>query len=295
MPPDKNSIGAGFTEGELKFAGFWVRNRLLIRKVAYGVLIGLNVIFWGYTLWTVIDAYAISYPRESRITQEIAENQILLRRLQSNQPRGIQTKTVSVFQGTEDRMDVVVPIQNPNEQWYAEFTYRFNVSGELTPKRSGFILPGQERYLGEFGFVPETGGARTAALTVDNIRWKRVDPEVVGSSYEEWISRRDAFEVSNVTFTKDVRAGRQVMPRTSFTFRNPTAYGYWNVGIYIVLLRGTAPVAANYITLTNVRPGDARTVNVDWFEDIPAISETRVDPVVNFFDESVYLPTTQFE
>lgn len=292
--PENQKIGAGFTEGELQFASFWVRNQVLVRQVTYAVLIGINAMFWGYSLWGFIDAYAISYPRESRITQEIEENSILLRQLSTNQPRGVQTRIVSVFKSTEDRLDMIVPIHNPNEQWYAEFTYRFNVSGELTPVRSGFILPGQTSYLGEHGFTPEKAGGRSAALTVDNIRWRRLDPAIVGADYEEWISRRDAFETSNIEYSTNLKIGGKSISRTSFTFRNPTAYGYWNVGLYIILKRGDAPAASNFIKLSNVTPGDMRQINIDWFEDLPTISDTEVIPVVNFLDESEYLPSTHF-
>jgi len=292
--PEDQKIGAGFTEGELQFASFWVREQVLIRQVTYALLIGINAIFWGYSLWGFIDAYAISYPRESRITQEIEENGILLRQLSTNQPKGVQTRSVSVFKSTEDRLDMIVPISNPNEQWYAEFTYRFNVSGELTPVRSGFILPGQTSYLGEHGFVPEKTGGRSAVLTVDNIRWRRLDPSVVGDNYEEWISRRDAFDISDTEYSADLKIAGKTISRTSFTFTNPTAYGYWDVGLYILLKRGDAPAASTFINLSNVTPGFTRRINIDWFEDLPSVSGTEIIPVVNFLDESAYLPSTHF-
>jgi hypothetical protein len=292
--PEKQNIGAGFTEGELQFASFWVRNQAIVRKAVYAVLIGVNVIFWGYSLWGFIDAYALSYPRESRITEDIEANGILLRQLSSNQPKSVETRSVSVFQSTDNRLDMIVPIHNSNEQWYAKFTYRFNVSGELTPVQSGFILPGQSSYLGAFGFAPEKAGARTASLTVDNIRWMRLDPSLVGADYDAWIARRDAFEISNVTYDANLRVGSNSISRTSFTFRNPTAYGYWEVGVYIILKRGDAPAASNFIKLTNVRPGETRQINADWFEELPTISDTEIVPVVNFLDDSAYLPSSRF-
>lgn len=294
MPPEGYNIGHGFTEGELQFASFWVRHKVIIRKVIYGVLIGINAIVWGYSLWVFVDYYALSYPRESRITQDIAENQFIAQQLQGNKPRAVQTHSVSVFQGTDGRLDMIAPVENPNEQWYAEFNYRFNVSGEQTPLRSGFVLPKQSSFLGEFGFKPERAGGRAAALTVNNIQWKRVNPEVVGADYDEWLGNRDAFEIRDLAFQTNVGAGAERVSRTSFIFANPTAYGYWNVGLYIILYRGGTPIASNYVTLSEVKPGDSRPVNVDWYESIPAVTETLVVPVVNFLDDSVYLPTNRF-
>ncbi len=293
--PEQNdgpSVGSGFTEGELQFASFWVRNKVAIRRAIYVSLIAANAIFWGYAFWGFIDAYALSYPRESRIPQEIANNEVVSSRLSSNRPLNVQVSPVTVFQNTDGRLDLLDPVANPNAQWVATFTYRFNVSGELTPARSGFLLPGEQTYLGEFGFKQQTPGAKTGALTVDNLKWSRINPNVVGSDYKAWVARRNAFQISDLTQSNTSIAGKNVL-RTAFTFTNPTAYGYWNVDLYVVLKRGDAPVAANKITLTNVQSGETRPVALDWFEQLPQVTDTEVIPVVNYLDPSVYLPASK--
>lgn len=289
---DQYSVGSGFTEGELQFAGFWVRNGRTVHRTIVGVLIAINALCWGYSLWVIVDAYAISYPIESRIMQDIAENSFVAQQLESNRPKSIQTNTVQIFEGTNGRMDMVVPIQNPNEQWYAEFTYRFNVSGEETPQRTGFILPKQSSFLGEFGFAPKTKGGRFATLSVDQIKWRRVDPGIVGADYSNWLSYRNKFETQNVSFVPST--GTSGASRTSFTFQNPTGYGYWSVGLYVMLLRGDAPVAATYLSLPTVKPNDRREVNIDWFDKISGVTNTKIVPVVNFLDTGAYLPSTKF-
>ncbi|OGL74397.1 hypothetical protein A3E39_00985 [Candidatus Uhrbacteria bacterium RIFCSPHIGHO2_12_FULL_60_25] len=289
----ENRIGGGFTEGELKFANVYVRHRILLRQIGYGSLIGMNVILWSVALWGLLDAYAISYPRESRISSEIAQNQFIATQLQSNRPQSIQASAVSVFQGTDDRLDFVVQVSNGNKDWWAEYTYRFNVSGEITPARSGFILPGEQTYLGEFGFKPATKGSRSGILTVDNIRWHRVDPAVAGNDYAAWATRRYAFEARNASYVSNLELAGKKYSRTSFTLVNPTAYGYWNVKLYVVLKRAQTPVAATSITLERVKAGESRAVNIDWFDRLPgAISDTEVVAVVNLLDSSSYLPSS---
>lgn len=292
--PDQNqySVGSGFTEGELKFSSFWVRNGTAVHRGIILALILVNAGCWGYALWGALDAYVISYPVESRIMQDIAENGFIAQQLESNRPKNIQANTVQVFEGTNGRLDMIVPIQNPNDQWYAEFTYRFNVSGEESPQRSGYILPKQSSFLGEFGFAPKTKGSRIATLSVDHITWKRLDPAVVGSDYSKWLADRNAFDLQNVSFVPST--GASGASRTSFTFHNPTGYGYWTVGVYVLLLRGESPIATTFLTLPNVKPDEYRDVNIDWFEKIPGVTNTRIVPVVNFLDPSAYLPSTKF-
>jgi hypothetical protein len=298
--PGFDRVGGGFTEGELQFASFWVRYRILLRRVGHGVLIALNVVLWGYGLWGLLDAYAISYPRESRITADIANDGFIASQFERNRPQNIQTGAASVFQGTESRLDLVVPVNNPNTEWWAEFTYRFNVSGEMTPARTGFLLPGQKSYLGEFGYKPKTMGARSGVFTADNLRWHRTDPSLVGADYKSWISRRNQLKAEDIQFLTNLpapagttgNAASQQLSRTSFTFVNPSAYGFWTVQLYVILKRAGAPVAATSVTLNNVQAGERRPVNIDWFEKLPQVTETEVVPVVNFLDRSAYLPTT---
>jgi hypothetical protein len=293
MPPNNNRVGAGFTEGELQFANFWVRNRILLRQIGYGTLIAVNVLSWGYALWGIIDAYAISYDRESRITQDIIQNQFLATQLQANRPQDVDIATVNVFQGTDKRLDFVVGAKNPNTEWWATFTYRFNVGGEVTPKRIGFILPGQTRYLGEFGFTPTSAGARTGVLVVDEVRWHRVEPAQVGDDYAAWLERHDQFRADDVQFRVEQLPGAKRLSRSSFTFVNPSAYGFWQVELYVVLKRGTSPVAATAVTLDRVLPGESRPINIDWFESLPGVTATEIVPVVNLLDESSFISTTQ--
>lgn len=289
--PNQERIGGGFTEGELKFAGFWVRHRIQLRQFGHGALITVNVLLWGFVLWGLLDAFVISWPRESRITQQIAENAFLATSLESNRPQNVQVGPVNVFEATDDRLDFLIPVKNPNTNWWVEFTYQFNVSGELTPQRAGFLLPGESSYLGEFGFAPSAPGARSGVLVVENIRWHRVNPSVVGADYDAWVRRRNRFEAPDVRFTPDLLVAGKRVGRSSFTFRNPSAYGFWSVKLYVILKRANTPVAATTITLEHVRSGEDRPVSIDWFDTLPSVTDTEIVPVVNYLDSSVYLPS----
>ncbi len=290
----KNNVPVGgFTEGELKFASFWVRHRAEVQNAFRWFVIGVNVLAWGYVLWTVLDAYALSYPRESRLTEEILRNQLAIEGLESDAPAQIQTENVQVFAGTDGRLDMSVDITNRNEQWWAEFTYHFNLSGEQTPRRSGFILPSDQTVLTELGYRRANPGSRAAQLVVDEVHWHRVDPAVVSGRYADY--RNDHLNVvfENKRFER-VTIGDSQVGRTSFDLVNRGAYGYWNLDLVVRLVRAGSVLAVNRVTLSNVVPGENRRVELEWFENLPPITETEVIPVVNLLDPDVYLPTERF-
>lgn len=290
-----NELQGRFTTGELKLASWWVKNHPLVRRIGYGSLIGASALLWGYVVWSLLDAYAISYPRESRIVRDIALNQQRLAALQSDQPQDVAVSDASVFQATDNRLDMVVEITNPNPMWWVEFNYKFNVSGEETPTRTGYALPNGTQVLTELGYRPKSPGVGNASLVVENVRWHRVDPKTVGSSYDEFATSRFAFDARDVVYSTDLVIGTRPVGQSSFTLVNGSAYGFWSVDLVVRLWRGPSVVAVNKIALTKVQPGESRPVKLVWLENLPGITETEVIPQVNLLDPGVYLPTTQFK
>jgi hypothetical protein len=294
MPPAPVEIGGGFSEGELKFSSFWVRHRLVLRRAGYGALVAISSILWLFILWGIVDAFLISYPRESRFTAEIEANQHALSALESDRPQNIRSGNVIVLETTDGRLDMVVDLENPNPQWWVEFNYRFNVSGEQTPVRNGFVMPSSKTSVTELGFRPKNRGGASAQFVVDNIRWHRVDPSQVPGKYSDYEIERFNVAFENVGFTRDLVIGSQQIGRSSFDVVNRGSYGYWNMDLIVRLYRGASIVAVNKISLTRLVPGETRHVELDWFERLASVTRTEIIPIINFLDPQSYLPTEQF-
>lgn len=286
--------GGSFTTGELKFASWWVAHGTQVKRGTMIGLIAASSIVWGYTLWSLLDAYAISYPRESRITRQIAINQQLLTALETDRPREVTVSPVIVAQTTDNRIDMTVEVTNPNEQWWAEFNYRFNLSGEQTGVRTGYVLPGSRQVIGELGFTPTSKGGKNASFVLENIHWRRIDPSLVGASYEEFAKKRLDLAFENVKYTTDITLGTRKIGQTSFTLVNKSAYGFWNVNFVVRLYRGTSIAATNMVQLSNVLPGELRDVEIVWLDNVPNVTRTEIIPQVNLLDPSAFLPTTYF-
>lgn len=283
-----------FTSGELQFASWWVRNGPQLRRIGHGVLIFLSVLVWGYALWGLLDAYAISYPRESRINLQIALNQQLLTALSTDVPQNVALTDVSVFQTTDGRYDMSVELTNPNPQWWAEFNYHFSLSGEQTPIQSGYVLPASTQIVTQLGYRPKTKGGRSASLVIDNVRWHRVDPSVVGDNVKDYMGTRLALSFQDIAYDTDITLGTTKVGQTSFTLVNNSAYGFWSVDLIVRLYRGSTPVAINKVTLDKVVPGEHRPVKITWFDNVPSVTRTEIIPQINLLDQSVYLPTKYF-
>lgn len=291
---EDNSIG-GLSSGDLQMANWWVRNHILMRKLGYGLLIAFCAALWGYSLWGLLDAYAISYPRESRLTRDIALNQQLLSALETDRPLQVGISDVNVFNGTDNRLDMEVVISNPNPQWWAEFNYRFDVSGEQTSLRSGYVLPESEQHVTELGFKPEARGGRSANFAVENVRWHRLDPSQVGESYKAYAQNRMRIRFENVKYDSSLTVGSKKVGQTTFDLINDGAYGFWGVDLYIRLMRAGNTLAIQQIRVTDLSPGAKRPMQIVWTDNPAGVTETEIIPQVNLLDPNSFLKTQYFK
>ena len=282
-----------FSSGELALANWWVRHHLELRKAGFVILSVLAVVVWLYVGWTLLDTYAISYPRESRLSVEMARNQLQMAKLQQDIPQNMNISSASIANASDKRVDMWATVDNPNPLWWADLTYHFNLSGEDASSRTAYVLPGRSVTLTELGYAPKTVGGRSADVIVDDIRWHHVDPNQVGDDVEGYINQRMDFQSSKPTF-ESLAIGKKTVGQTTFSLTNLSAYGYWNVEVYVRLFRGGSQASMTKLVLQQFRPGETRPMTITWTDPLPGITKTEVEAVVNPFDINGYLPTTRF-
>lgn len=287
------TIGSGLSEQDLKMASFWMRHQFTVKRLGYGLFIAVTALLWGYVLWSLLDAFAISYPREKRIQQIISGNEHLIGTIDAAKPGSIQPTTVELFNATDGRQDFLVQISNPNPLWWAEFDYRFDVDGEQTPAIKGYVLPTQQRYLTQLGWKGKTRAAN-AQLIVENLRWHRLDPRAVNGNYNAYLAQRMRLSFDNLKYNKDIVVGTQTVGQSTFALNNPSGFGFWDAELTIILYRADVPIAVTVINAKEVKPNETRPMAVNWFENLSAISKTEIQTNVNVLDAKAFLPSERF-
>lgn len=279
-------IGSGMSDADFRAASWWVRHRLGLRRFGYGSLVGLSVLFWGYTLWSYVDAYLISWPRESRIPKLIAQQAVPPDALSRIAPEALQPADVMAFEATNGRLDLMSTLSNPNDLWLARVTFRFKLDDQSTPSQVVTILPHSTRPLTELGWK----GSGSPQLDVQDVAWQRIPLPAVGGNYEAYAAERMDFIVSESPAY--VSLGSNV-GKTDFTLTNNSGYGYWNVKLFITLLRQGVPLAVNQLDVRELKPGEVRLISLQWFENVSGIDQVDVTPYVDILDPSSYLPSSR--
>ena len=290
---DQHVIGSGFTDQELALASWWVRHQPTVKRLGYGALIGASTLLWGYTLWTLLDSYIISEPRESRIIQRMVQNTVASGAFEAAAPQPITPSEVTLMPGTDNRQDMLIQLSNANTKWWAEFTYYFADQGGETPRHKTYILPNSQRYLTELGWKGKNA-LTSPQVVIEDIKWHRLDPNKVDKDYTAFSQKRLQFTFDDVSYKKDLLIGTQQVGQTNFILNNPTGYGFWSTQVTILLYRADSLAAFTTIDLKEIKPNESRPITINWFDNLTGISKTEIRADVNVLDPAAYLPGQRF-
>ncbi len=209
----------------------------------------------------------------------------------SRSASALQIGSARVLTSTQDKYDLFVTVTNPNERWYATFTYHFSTSQGETPSQTTFILPDTDRSVLSLG---QTFGARPSnpELVIESIEWHRI-PADQQAGNSSWINDHEQFTVTNTFYgmPTDVEgeAGSTLAPRATFTIRNDSPYSYWSADFVVMIVRAGSVAAVDRVSLASFEAGESRDVVIQWLTGAPSSGEVVVVPDIQFFDESVYM------
>jgi hypothetical protein len=282
-PQNQNNFD--MSERQLGFAYWFVTHKILLKKIALGVFIVFDAVFLLYGLYGFVDYFFITGPKETQMLAQLPKTLVDFRVVHQEAARGLEILSTNLVPSA-GKYDLVAKIRNPNEDWYAKFNYNFIVDGKPTKIQEGFILPKEEKFL--FELAVEGMGARTASLTMSDIRWQKINPHEI-PDYSEWKRIHFNFPISDISFNGIVRADSKVFSQATFKVKNLTAFDFWHVDFKAVLYRGPVIAGVNFIQIDKFYTSDEKDVTLTWYEPIPGVTRVEVYPEVDVFDEKNYI------
>lgn len=279
--PD-SPTGNNLTEQQLKFGYWFVTHKVALRKGGVIALILVNAALWLPAVYMAFRLFVVDGPAYARMLQQMSVSLVNPDVIEAARPEPPVVAQTLVFNTAGNRYDFAAIIKNQNPKWYGDFEYRFVAEGFATPARHAVLLPGRETVVSELG-VTAPSRIRGGRLEFSSFLWRRISTRVVKDP-PSFVAERTAIVVS------DARHEPGPPARTSFVVTNNTAFGYWNVDVIVLLKRGTSVVGVNRVTLERLASGEARPVDVAWFDSVGSVGAVDVRPQVNIFDPGVYMP-----
>ena len=265
------------TSKQLKWSYWYVTNKLFLRRVLIVFLIIVAVLFWLYALYGLI-TYLLDFNRLNTEAASMLHSPSAAQTiLDQSRPQPLKFSEVIVLPAAAGHYDLAVEVRNPNADWLGLFDYRLSANGSTSPVRSGFILPGTDKYLIGIG-----SDSTQANFIAENFRWQKVE------NFSVLQKSRDRFVIENEQYLSPTKVGEP--SRISFDISNDSSYGYWQVNAVALLYSRGSIAAVNYATITRLESLETRTVEMNWAQDLPTIDSIQILPEVNYLDVSSIIP-----
>lgn len=253
---------------KLRF-GYWVaKNRDLLKKIRFGVIIAITT---ACVLFFLIELIIwLTHIQETRtIEQQLNEGIVIIGEAES--PEELRILRTEGLQRDDAHIDAAVLVQNGNEKWAAaDVEYELQIDGERTRVEHAEILPGQQTWLAKMN-VPSTNRTPTVKLLIHNVEWKKIANTSIVPEMDWQISNT---QISSISSSSQANAP---LTAVDFDVRNGSAYGFRNGEVITILedTRGTI-IGIGVHPINEIQSLETRHFTLRWPKRLPTSSQTTI-------------------
>lgn len=270
---------SGVSWREMHF-GLWVaEHRRLITRAVTVFLILISAFFFIYSTY----AYIIYFMRGPIDNQP--ENQVVSPRNVVDNPVLEAVKVLS----RGDDYDLAVKITNPNDNFWADFSYCFYQGGNQIGCDKSFLLPAEEKQIMLLGSKITSSAGVT--FKIEDIFWSRLNRREI-PDWPLFLAERTDFVVSNVEFLNANKSGLSELVKFNtleFSIYNHSAYNYFEAPLEILFYSGSQLVGVERHLINNFMAGETRKVKISWPGDIGNVDDIKITPRIHILKSDVYL------
>ena len=279
-------VSGEFTTGEFKWSMWYVKHKILLYKIVVRSLIGLSVIFFGYSIIAFGDYLIFGISSDTTLGNQLSVFPNYAPIQPKYAPAQLQVQGVNVLAGGSDSYDLVAQTTNSNKNFIVYFDYYFDMGGQKTDVQHGFLLAGESRPLVFFGVKGGYPGA--ANLVLENLNWQRIKAQdiPVPAAYQ---NNRLNFVVSGFNFTSQASVAGLGANIVKFSLKNDSAFDYRDAQFVVGLMQNGALSAVMPLLLQDFKNGETRTVDLRNFVANLPVDNVQVYPLIDIYNKDVYL------
>ncbi|OGH71743.1 MAG: hypothetical protein A2921_00060 [Candidatus Magasanikbacteria bacterium RIFCSPLOWO2_01_FULL_43_20b] len=277
-----------FSNRELKLGVWYLKHKLLLQKIGLRLLIVWCVVTVGYSFGYWLYYFSYGYFQDQKMAGNLAReipNHAVVNALFN--AKDLQVGRIEVYNSVSELFDFTAQVKNPNSRNTARVTYKFVYNGGETALAQTMLLPMSERpivYFGQKSDIYPTA----PRLVIEKVEWKRVGAEEV-PDIGAFLAERLNFTMENFVFTKASQITGTLNHQIEFDLFNDSAYGYWEPKFYVELIDGVQTVGTIYLVVPKFKAGEMRHIDLRSLVDTLDVSEVKIWPAFNPFDQAAYL------
>lgn len=271
--------------------GLWlVKNKKNFLSLFLGFLIVLSAILWTYYFYNFGMYIFSGMKSDMQAFNRLASPDLFpFSQLSLNKADDIVVSDPVVLKSGA-KYDFIAKIKNPNMEHFAHFTYAFETGSGLYGRRSGFILPGQSKYLLALGEVLPQPASR-AKLVLEELSWLRVDKKEI-IDWQIFASDRLNMGTREEKFVPGQSSGLSeniILNRLEFVAYNNTPFNYYETDFNIILLSNNQEIGAYKHRIDRFMSGEERSVDLTLPYNIGNVNSILIEPEIDITRDDIYI------
>ena len=274
----QTSLTEEIPEWKLKLAYFYAEHKVFINRARVFVLFFIDIII-VFLLGAVLINYQTGLIADENKLRQLPLNLVNPEAVKKHRPEDLILRQVRSIWAGGDKYHLLVIVKNNNSEWTInKLDYTFQVNGQNLETRTTFVLPKSEKYLMYFNVL----GAENADLKILNTGWQKVKDFSL-------LSYKDGLEITQAVYKQN--RSEKLSGQVEFTIFNNTPYGFWEVGLPIMLYNDDSePIGIDYIIINKLLPKEKRQLSTSWHEPVSErVRQVEVYPEINLLDKGIIM------
>lgn len=274
---------AGVSLNKLE-TGLWIiKNKEFFKKIIIILLIAVIGFGWVYSIYNFGEYLLFGMKQDEELLKELVNNSVGGSVFFEN--RILKSPTILSVGGigNSSGSDFYALISNSNDKYTGELSYCFVRGAEELYCGEDFILPSDKKYILALN-IADIDSSSALRFLIKDISWKRIDSHEI-PNWSEYSAKRTNIKISGITVNED--EGEKYL---SFSVKNDTPYGFWEVPLKIVIERYNKAIAANSYILSQFLSYEERKIEIKWPSNSDLSGSISIKPDINILDQDIYMP-----
>ena len=256
---------------------WYIKNKILIKKIIIIILIIIIAVIYSIAIFKFIFIKIQDSKEKDWRAIEIDFKSWQ----EKNKPKSLITTDKNIIKLENNKYDLVIEIENPNERIIArELTYKFVYNNEYTKEKTTFILPDYQKKLIEFN-IQSNKSIKKIDIEIIDVKWDRVNYTELQNLPKNIFTIED----EKINIDNNVKARNWI----EFTATNISPYNWVEAEFNIFLYLGSKLVAVNQIKTNEFFSNEKKGIETSWFYRIPTYVNLKIEPEVNVLDKDNYI------
>ncbi len=273
------------SNAKLKFGLWYIRHKILLRKLLIYFLIFSSIFFYSYTIWKIVDLYIIHAGESSTIIEQFIGNSDSSLTQNRIKVEDLRVEEIKILSSSGGRKDIIATVSNPNQNYAARHVaYDFISGDKVIFQDESFVWPGDEKIFAALGIEDSAISNSQVQLQIREISWERYQ------NFQDVLAQKANIAVSGVEYipANRIAGAAGFTGIVKFTVTNRSIYNYYDPGFYVVLLNGSDIVGVNFTQINILRSLESVPMQVNVLSPVSNVTSEKIIPEINILDEKSF-------